>query len=385
MAAYYTLVNSGSVWLRGTFSVMTRTAIPRWLVIGLMAVAVVVSGVAAYSLGGLFADKVAPAPVELQSTVGGLYVEPKTLALGEVQETASHPLQLGIQNTTSQPKKIIDIQGSCGCTVVEPRELTIPPGGTGTVSVVIDLTKRAAVHSGVSRRQFSLRIDPVFAGDFAPTPGWLVTAEVLSQVTVDVTEVGFAESCVHQAEPASRRVRVATHTPLRKLDVEVLPASTGTASLVPTGPEQYSLVISPSPALPVGPFRFTVWVRPTGTNGQSLTGIPVEVTGEMLPTVRAFPRTVIIGEVDAPGAAEAEVVLTLPPGDKWRVGRIECDTEGTKVVAAGPAPDGGLRYRIEQPVTKFGDQQAVVSFTVLGPEDRKETVRVELRYHGRAK
>jgi len=66
-------------------------------------------------------------------------------------------------------------------------------------------------------------------------------------------------------------------------------------------------------------------------------------------------------------------------------GRVECDTEGTKVVAAGPAPDGGLRYRITHGVAKLGDQQAVVSFAVVGSEGRKETVRVELRYHGRAK
>ena len=353
------------------------------MVIGLM----VVAGVAAYALGGLFADKAvtAPAAINSQPTVGGLFVEPTTLVLGEVQETASHPLRLEIRNTTSQPKKIIDIQGSCGCTEIEPRELTLPPGGTGTVSVVIDLTKRPYSHSGVSRRQFSVRVDPVFAGDFAPTPGWLVTAEVLSAVTVDVTKLGFAEGCVHQGESVTRRVRVATHVPLGGLEAEVVPANAGTAILVPTGSGQYDLAISPNRTLPVGPFQFTVQVRPITPNWKPLTAIPVEVSGEMRPTVRAFPRTVLFGEVETPGMADAEVVLTLPPGDKWRVGRIESDSEGTKVVAVGPAPDGGVRYRIEQPVTKLGDQQVVVSFAVLGPEDRKETVRVELRYHGRAK
>jgi len=187
---------------------MTRTAITRWVVTGLMAVAVVVSGVAAYSLGGLFADKAVTAPAALnpQPTVGGLFVEPQTLALGEVQETATHLVRLEIRNTTSQPKTITDLQGSCGCTSVEPGEMTLAPGGTGTVSVVIDLTKRAYLSSGVSRRQFSLRVDPVFAGDFAPTPGWLVTAEVLSAVTVGVTELGFAEGCVHEGQPVSRRL-----------------------------------------------------------------------------------------------------------------------------------------------------------------------------------
>lgn len=363
----------------------TRTTIRKWLVFGLMAGTIVSVGMVSYSLGGLFTEQSVRDQAEVRPTVGGLYVDPTSLALGEVQETATYPLRLELRNTSSQRKRVIDIRGSCGCTAIEPRELVIPPGGTGSVTLSIDLSERGVIPSGISRRPFSVRVDPLFAGDLNPTPGWLVTAEVVSVVTVDVARLGFAEGHVHQSGVVPRRVRVETHTPLSGLQAEVVPPNAGTATLVPTAAGRYDLMIAPSLSLPVGPFRFAVQVRPTATDGTPLVVIPVEVLGEMLPTVRAFPRTIIIGEIDTPGTAEAEVVLTVPLGESWRVGTISSDAEGTKVTAVGSAPDGGVRYRVEQPGTKVGDQQVVVTFAVLGPDERKETVRVELRYHGRAR
>jgi hypothetical protein len=343
--------------------------------------------ISAYQIAGRLGSQTATTAAQpsLASTVGGLFIDPNELALGEVHETTAYSLRLNVRNLTEKTKVVTGFQGSCACASIEPREMRLPPGGVGAISLVIDLTMRSPDHSGLSRRAFSLRIDPIFADDFAPSTGWVVAADVLSDVTVETTRVGFAEGCVARGEPIVWRVRVRTHTPLAGLTADVQPASAGAASLLPVGPSELSLAISPSPTLPPGPFDFKVFLRPIGTDGQSLPPIRVEVDGEMQATVRAFPRTVLCGEVETPGAVTAEVVLTLPPGTEWQVGRIECDSEATDVVALGPGPDGGLLYRITHPVTQAGDHLTGVRLVVHGPDDRKEVVRVELRYHGRAR
>ena len=105
---------------------MTRTRI-------LEALFLVVAGASAYYLGGVFSDRsvTPPASVDAQTTVGGLFVEPRELVLGEVQETDRHIVRFEIRNTTSRSKKITEFRGSCGCAAIEPREMTLPGGEVG--------------------------------------------------------------------------------------------------------------------------------------------------------------------------------------------------------------------------------------------------------------
>jgi hypothetical protein len=326
-----------------------------------------------------------PPAKDFPVNVGGLVVDERHLTLGELAETTAHLVKFPIRNTTTSQKVIREFRGSCGCASIEPKTLTLGPGAAGEVSVVIDLTKRSPAHAGLARRPFALRLDPVFEGDFAPSTGWTLSAEVVSQLNVDMVDVAFNEGCVHEGEPATRKVRVATHAPLKRLTAEVVPPAAGTATLIPADAGRSTLAISPSPSLPPGPFRFEVVVRPVGPGGVLHAPITIDVSGEMHPTVRAFPRVVLFGEIEVPGTAEAEVVLRHPTGDGWRVGRVECDATGIEVTRVGPGPDGGTRYRITQAVTSGGDKTAAVTFVVRGPADRTENVRVELRHHGREK
>ena len=139
--------------------------------------------VLAYFIASSLSNQTVATHASLNSTVGGLFIDPHELALGEVHESAAYSVQFRIRNQTHVTKTVTRFQASCVCASIRPSEMRLKPGEIGILSVMIDLTNRLPIHAGLSRRSLSLRIDPVFAEDFAPSPGWVVTADVLSDIT----------------------------------------------------------------------------------------------------------------------------------------------------------------------------------------------------------
>lgn len=67
-----------------------------------------------------------------------LVFEPQQLDMGEVMEGEKVVSFLRIRNTGSTMAQIVDVQASCGCTVVEPESRLLMPGQFTRVRVEID-------------------------------------------------------------------------------------------------------------------------------------------------------------------------------------------------------------------------------------------------------
>ncbi len=90
--------------------------------------------------------------------------------------------------------------------------MSLRPGEQADLTVKIDLTHRQQYQLGLARWDVSVWINPVFAGDFAPTPGWELKGVVLSRVSLEAASLSFGDQCVHGGPPVMRKVRVVAHT-----------------------------------------------------------------------------------------------------------------------------------------------------------------------------
>lgn len=123
--------------------------------------AVLISVLAAYSLGGRTAPVTSPAN---EHVIDGLAVQAAALDLGEVWEQRDYVCNLPIRNRIGQDVNVAEFAVSCQCLVVEPRTITIPPGETVTVRLTLNLAERAEKNIDLPERPLLVEVVPVFRG-----------------------------------------------------------------------------------------------------------------------------------------------------------------------------------------------------------------------------
>jgi hypothetical protein len=197
-----------------------------------------------------------------------LYIDPQSLDQGEVWESPKHTVVVQVKNLSSDVRTVVGFGSSCECSAVEPQKLTLRPGEAAELSVDLDLTYRLPYQLGLARRPLTVRLSPVFEGDYAPTPGWELRGVVLSRVSLDAQHVAFGDRCHHAGPPVSRKVRARAHRPHSRVEAVTVPdCATVRVEDVAGSPGQYLIVISPRANLPVGPFKFDVQVREITADG----------------------------------------------------------------------------------------------------------------------
>ncbi|HET6572018.1 MAG TPA: DUF1573 domain-containing protein [Fimbriiglobus sp.] len=336
---------------------------------------------AAYWLGTLVAGP-GSVPTQLPN-VGGLHIDAKYLDLGEVWETPEHVAVVPVQNVSSAPITVAEFATSCDCSGVEPKSVTLQPGQRADLTVKLDLTHRLPYQFGLARRPVTVRIDPVFGGDYAPSTGWELKAVVRSRVSVNATRLDFMDLCTHAGTPASRTVRATAHVPLARLEAVAVP-NAAAVRVTPEPSGELDIVVTPDPGLPVGPFRFEVRTTAVTPDGVAHRCATIPVCGEMQPATRVTPGVVLLGERAVNSTAEAEVIVRLP-GVGWSVERIEVESLDTVVKKVDSDADGTQRYRVVQRIARTGDQTAAIDFVVRRPGGEVGKVDATVCYYGLAK
>lgn len=353
-----------------------------WTVFGLIASS---ASLMAYHLGSLAAielrqhEQRKPLP-----TVNGLYIEPQALDIGEVWETPQHTFRLTIQNAGGVPRTITRFQTTCGCLKLDPPSRTIGPGDKAEFTGKLNLMHRLPYQWGVAQWAVSVRLDPVFEGDFAPTPGWEVKGIVRSRVSINTPNLAFEDRCSHQGPRIWQKVRAKAHVPLKSLQASVVPESAVVrVEASAATPGDYFIFVSPNPSLPLGRFRFEVQLQAVTLDDVSYPCPTIEVVGEMQPSTRVIPRMVLLGEHIVPSEAEADVTLQLPAKD-WKIDHVETDTEDMLVTQSKSELEEEVRLHITQRIEQVGDRVSTLRIVMRKPDKQVEIVLVEVRYYGQS-
>ena len=233
--------------------------------------------------GVVIGRAVAPAKSPTDPTVAPppscLTVPADKLSVGEVWETKDAKFALPITNTTERPLEIQDFESSCDCGEISPRRLLLPPGGTGTVTVTMDLLPRTSRQLGMARRQFSTTVKPILASGGKVEP-LTVQGVAKSWVTLNYLHVHFGDSNVAGQPPISRRVIATTYVDLDGIGATSDNDSISTTVTKLAEPNKFQLLLTPNTTKKPGPFAATVTLRPVGAHvpaGVTLT-LPVEGT-----------------------------------------------------------------------------------------------------------
>jgi hypothetical protein len=190
--------------------------------------------------------------------------------------------------------------------------------------------------------------------------------------------------CRHAGPSIARKVQARVHVPLKRLEAFAVPdIATVRVEPVPDSPELYVIVVSPRPDLPVGPFSFDVQVRVITLDGAAHSCASIEVSGEMQPSSSVFPRMILLGECSVSDQAEADIYVRLPASD-WKIERIETDTLDAVVTRAGTEPDGSVSLRLNQRISRPGDQVSHITIFVRKPDKKTERLTAEVRYYGQS-
>ena len=138
----------------------------RWL----LAIAILgVSFAAAYWAGMAARQWRKPPSVEV---VEGLAISTADLDMGEVWEEKGITWRLPIRNQTTATIEVRDLLASCGCTLIEPRKLSIPASETATINLQLDLTHRTYSDSGLAERPFAVTVRPIVTQGQPRGPAW---------------------------------------------------------------------------------------------------------------------------------------------------------------------------------------------------------------------
>ncbi|MGC1275053.1 MAG: DUF1573 domain-containing protein, partial [Planctomycetaceae bacterium] len=309
--------------------------------------------VAAFVGGGATLAVRRSTPVE-----AGLIVAAGALDFGSAWEQPTYRHVFAVSNPTDRPIAVTEFATGCGCTTVEPRTFSVPPGGTQTLTATLDLTHRA----GEVGAEFLVELLPTLAhqpsgertvwtlrGDVRPNP------IVLSEASLD-----FGDAVIAGEPPVSQGIAVTLTdgAPVAGLHlvppvpdsslgkgrsaeaedmspdpssppISRLPEAAGTAELAETGPRSWTLLVTPRSDLPIGPFEFVVRLEATGEDDVTGTGAKpmplrdVEVTGVVRDDVSAWPASLNFGALAVGETGEEYVVLASHRGHGFAIERIE--------------------------------------------------------------
>jgi hypothetical protein len=236
----------------------------------------------AIGAGVVIGRTVAPASASTDTTPAPptpLTVPADKLNVGEVWETKDAKFPLPITNTTDRTLEIQDFESSCDCGEIVPRRLTLPPGGTATVTVTFDLLPRNNRQLGMARRQFSTTLKPILASREKVEP-LTIQGVAKSWVTLNYMHVHFGDANVAGRPPVSRKVIATTYVDIDGISATVDNDSiSATVTKLPDA-DKFQLLLTPNTTKQPGPFAATVTLRPVGVRappGVTLT-LPVEGT-----------------------------------------------------------------------------------------------------------
>lgn len=286
---------------------------------------ILVAGVALAVGGGVVAarwkavSRTAPTPARAVPVVA----EPKALDIGEVWETDRFAWAVPLTNSGPQAVTLTDLRGSCDCGTVEPSTLTLPPSGTQTVRLVLDLRSQSCQVTAAPIREFSTSLRATAkAGDEAAVPmSWLIHGKVKRPLQVSAVVFGKCSDLARPLPPLT--VPIESQMVLENLRVESgTPDFRAVVRPVFGNSTRYELVVTPLPSLGRGTYSGSLTLTPVAVGGATLPIVRVPVSAEVVPDIEATPERVLVGARDTRTEVTEVVCLRSLSGRSFVVEQV---------------------------------------------------------------
>lgn len=276
-------------------------------------------------------------------------------------------MSIPVRNISTSPQVIKGFDRSCDCVAVEPRSLTLAPGASATIQLVIDLTQSRDRGQGKVARPYSAEIRPILDGAGAAGPVWRITGVVRNGFELSRTFIYLGEVTSSDIPRTSHQIIARGQVPLKRLTARCDPKlATVEVTPPPTG-EGETYLIDITLHEPEKPGRFRVPIDIDGeTEGGRLCRARAVVEGVADDNDIAHePASLVLGVVTNGRPVSGDVVLRSRSNRDFVVRGIECDSDELTVIH-GIALGEGSHF----PATYKGE--------TTGPVERRIRFRIEM-------
>ncbi len=292
-----------------------------------------------------------PTPVRLAAT---------NLEFGDTWATPDFRWVVTLENPSRQDVSITRFQSTCRCTSISPETLVIPAGGTAPISLNLDLTPTGAQGLVTPVRPFEVSISAAVDGSNLRQGPWLVKGAVRPPFTASNQEVRFSKLLV-QGEPFSSS-SVTIRPSIKASHVQAsCPPELATTVIRELPDDAFSLEVTPSTSLPVGPFSFPITISIDDETGEKLPKSSITARGEIVADIYALPPSVDYSILAPNTKTTTSIVIQTHLGTEFRV-----------VEMASEDPELQTRFAGDQ---AFSTRQHV---EVLGTLSRAGTYKSEI-------
>ncbi len=322
---------------------------------------------------GLFAGKPKAEPVAI-APPSALFVSSEKLDFGRVWTTNSFEWSFPVTNRGSEPLSVIGIGSSCSCLSVSPPRFDLKPGETTTITAVVDLTAKARPTDDAA---FLLTpIVELESKSSHPRVEWVLTGKSQRLLTL-ARPPTFGRISVLDQPLKTVSIAVTTAIPL---DLG-LAAKSDHPSIVaairrdPKDDKKYTLELSTSKPLPLGPMKGTVTLTPGDRREAKLPVITVPFDALIVPDVECLPPAVLGGGHKVGATFTQSVTLASLGRRSFKVLSVSVDGAGLSVKQVSD------EFFVTQQCLSAGQQTGKVVFQVEAADGRY-AITAEVSYVG---
>jgi len=314
-----------------------------------------------------------------------LQVEREALDFGEVWVQESFRWTVPIRNTSDRPVHLSEVRASCGCTSVQPSNVSIPAGGQLPLTVQLDLTARTPAEARAETRPFSVALTPVLDADAgAADKGWTLQGRVRTPLAVEPHTLRFtgSNSIIRGTQGRTQVVEIRPLVPVLSLTARCDESLARVSVERDESRGLYLASITPSPALAPSFYQFRVMIVPH-TRANDLRPVPIAVSAAVVHDVEVIPPEIMFGPGPLGTHLHQTVALASRTGSGFTIEGI--DPLGDDV-SIEPAVDESIAashtFRVSQLLRSPGLHVGKAVFTVRTASSEVVELPLDIRYYG---
>jgi hypothetical protein len=284
------------------------------------------------------------------------------LDIGDLMVTDRYIHTVEICNKGPTHLQIIDIRTSCSCVAVNPTHFSLPPKGSITVTLELDLRPRLTEIPAAAKRELFVDLFPIVAGVRSqPTPSRL-TGTVRNPFAITRSDFTSHMPIIRESGDYNRIFTFAAWEELRDLqavsdDTIVLTEADGGTPSDSLWRYRVALQVNPTTAagLYTLPIKLKASIGDKAEHSQMTVNIPLEIVED----VQCTPQMVMIGALPVDDSFAADVMLTSQTSSGFVIVHLDPSSDLSVYPLSEPHC-----YRIEGRVTQAGAKMSSVTFHV---------------------
>lgn len=334
-----------------------------------------ISGFLVYRASGRVSDQDTPPTSPREELV---VVAAKDLSFGEVWETSKFQFTVPITNKLDSDVIVDDISGSCNCSKVEPKSMTIPAGQTRDVKFTIDLARNSGADTATIR-DFALKLSAIaFTNPDHRVPhAWTIKGRVRSAYRTDPSMFRFGDHSIAGQPLPTQEVVVEGLFPLDELEVKSCrPGFNVKCERMVQKANTFRVKLIHESNFSLGDIGFDLVLRAKSKEYPNYPDLSIGVTGRIVEDVQATPDRVEFGSITTGQDATEFVTLYSLTNREFRIERWAGHNDNL-TISRDPKRN---TFLIRQTAVGSGENQGQASFRVRSAAGRLSNLDIPLSY-----